>query len=241
MNTNYGGAGVYIFNQFQTKIFKIAVLLQMEYEFSLKFKHPFAMLVAGPSSSGKSVFTKELVENNVEPDVQNVFWFYTEWQSGYDDMPANVHMVPGMPSSLDKFLDMYSGPKIMVFDDLMAECVGSNLMADAFTKKRHHRDVSVILILQNLFCQGKVMRTVQLNTQYFVLFANARDKSQFFHFARQVEPTRANQLMDAYTDATSKAFHHFLVDLKPTTPNALRYRSESLSQDKQIVYTVGGV
>ena len=213
----------------------------MEYDFSLKFNHPFTMIVAGPSGSGKSVFTKELIQRNVEPDVPNVFWFYTEWQSGYDDMAPNVHMVPGMPSSLEKFLDMYNGPKIMVFDDLMSECVGSNLMTDAFTKKRHHRDVSVILILQNLFCQGKAMRTIQLNTQYFVLFGNARDKSQFYHFARQVEPTRSRQLMEAYEDATRESYQHLLVDLKPQTPNPLRYRSDSLSEKKQIVYAVGGV
>ena len=85
------------------------------------------------------------------------------------------------------------------------------------------------------------MRTIQLNTEHFVLFANARDKSQFLHFARQVEPTRTSQFMEAYTDATSRPFHHFLVDLKPSTPNHLRYRSDSLSQDKQIVYAIGGV
>ena len=27
----------------------------------------------------------------------------------------------------------------------------------------------------------------------------------------------------------------------PNTPNPLRYRSDSLSQDKQIVYAIGGV
>ena len=213
----------------------------MEYNFSTAFKHSFSMIVAGPSSSGKSVFTKQLIEGHIEPEVKHIFWFYTEWQSGYGDMAANVHMIPGMPSSLDKYLDDYEGAKVMIFDDLMSESSGSSMIADAFTKKRHHRDVSVILILQNLFCQGKVMRTVQLNTEYFVLFHNARDKSQFLHFARQVEPTRTSQLMEAYVDATSKPYHHFLVDLKPLTPNALRYRSDSLSREKQIVYAVGGV
>ena len=156
-------------------------------------------------------------------------------------MPSHVHMISGMPSNLDKYLDMYEGPKCMIFDDLMSECVDNKMISEAFTKKRHHRNVSVIVILRNLFCQGKAMRTIQLNTEYFVLFTNARDKSQFFHFARQVEPTRTSQLMETYTDATSKPFYHFLVDLKPSTSNPLRYRSHSLSQDKQIVYAIGGV
>ena len=213
----------------------------MEFEFNFAFKHPFSMVVAGPSSSGKSVFTKRLVKDRIHPDAKVVYWFYTEWQTGYGDMPEHVRMIPGMPTSLDRYLDSEEGRKVFVFDDLMSECMDNKMVSEAFTKKRHQRDVSVILILQNLFCQGRVMRTIQLNTEYFILFANARDKSQFHHFARQVEPTRTKQLMDAYADETSKPYAHFLVDLKTETPNALRYRGESLSTDKQTIYTVAGV
>ena len=65
-----------------------------------------------------------------------------------------VIMVPGMPESLDKYLDADSSVKAMMFDNLMSACVNNNIIADAFTKKRHHRNVSVILLVQNLFCQG---------------------------------------------------------------------------------------
>ena len=42
--------------------------------------------------------------------------------------------------------------------------------------------------------------------------------------------------MEAYIDATSKPFSYMLVDLKPLTSNPLRYRSNSLSNNEQIVY-----
>jgi len=213
----------------------------MEYKFDTHFLHPFTMLLAGSSGTGKTYFTRQLIVDRVKPTLKKIFWFYSEWQDGYGDMPTNVQMIPGMPSSLDKYLDSENGPKAFVFDDLMTECVDNNMIAEAFTKKRHHRNVSVILLVQNLFCQGKVMRTVHLNTEYVVLFGNARDKSQFQHFARQIEPTNTKQLMDAYVDATSKPYSHLLVDLKPFTPNPLRYRSNSLSKDQQIVYSIGGV
>ena len=217
-------------------------MLQVECNFETRFLHPFTMLLAGSSGSGKTYFTKQLIVDRVKPSLEALFWFYSEWQEGYGDMPSNVNMIPGMPKSLDKYLDADpGGPKAFMFDDLMTECVDNIMIAEAFTKKRHHRDVSVILLVQNLFCQGKAMRTVHLNTEYVVLFGNVRDKSQFQHFARQIEPTNSKRLMDAHVDATNTTYSHLLVDLKPLTPNQLRYRSDSLSNDAQIVYSIGGV
>ena len=66
----------------------------------------------------------------------------------------------------------------MVFDDMMMQCASSELIAQAFTQKRHHQNLSVILILQNVYYQGKVVRNVHLNTEYVVLFPNPRDKSR---------------------------------------------------------------
>ena len=78
------------------------------------------------------------------------------------------------------------------------QCANSELIAQALTQKRHHQNLSVILILQSLYCQGKVMRNVDLNTEYVLLFHNPRDKSQFGHLARQLEPKHPKALVDAY-------------------------------------------
>ena len=211
----------------------------MEFNFNTKFLHPFTMLVVGPSGCGKTYFTKEMIKYRTEPEMSRVYWFYAEWQHTYNDMPGYVRMIPGMIESLDEFLDKTNEPKTLVFDDMMNECLNNKLIAELFTKKRHHCNVSIILLLQNLFVQGSVMRTVHLNTEYVVLFANQRDKSQFHHFARQVEPNRSKRLVNAYMDATSTPYSHFLVDLKTHTPDALRYRSNTLSPDEQQVYSLG--
>ena len=211
----------------------------MEVQFDTRFKHPFSMIVAGSSGSGKTVFTKQVLRS-ADVEFEKMFWFYSEWQEGYRDC-ADVTFVSGMPSSLDSYLESTAGPKLVVFDDMMTQCANSEMIAQAFTQKRHHQNVSVVLILQNLYCQGKVMRNVHLNTEYVVLFRNPRDKSQFGHFARQLEPKRSKDLMDAYADATSRPYSHLLVDLKPHTPDVLRYRSDSLRPDRQVVYVVGTV
>ena len=120
----------------------------------------------------------------------------------------------------------------------MTNCAKSDLVAQAFTHKRQHQTDSVILILQNLYCQGHVMRNIHLNTEYVVLFRNPRAKSQFSHVARQLEPKKFRQLVDAYVDATLEPYSHFVVDLKPHTLDSLRHRSNSLCLDKQIVCIV---
>ena len=37
----------------------------MEVEFDTRFKHPWSMIVSGPSSSGKTVFTKQVLKNQI--------------------------------------------------------------------------------------------------------------------------------------------------------------------------------
>ena len=130
----------------------------MEVEFDTRFKHPWSMIVSGPSGSGKTVFTKQVL-NKSDKQFERIYWLYSEWQGGYKDCPG-ISFVSGMPSSLDAYLEL-NGPKAMVFDDMMMQCANSELIAQAFTQERHHQNLSVILILQNLYCQGKVMRNVR--------------------------------------------------------------------------------
>jgi hypothetical protein len=46
------------------------------------------------------------------------------------------------------------GPKLIFLDDLLNEAY-SREVCDLFMKDGHHRNLSVILITQNLFHQGK--------------------------------------------------------------------------------------
>ena len=135
-----------------------------------------------------------------------------------------------MLSLLDVYLE-FSGHKAIVFDDMMMQCASSELIALAFTQKRHHQNLSIILILKNVYCQRKVMRNVHLNTEYVVLFRNPRDQGQNGHLARQLEPKHSKALVDAYMDATSRPYSNILVALIPHTPYALRYRSNYLQID----------
>ena len=67
-----------------------------------------------------------------------------------------------------------------------------DVILDLFTKGSHHKNISVIFIMQNIFHKGKSQRDIRLNTKYIVLYKNPRDRAQIQHLARQVHPEDPN-------------------------------------------------
>ncbi|KAK6189087.1 hypothetical protein SNE40_002192 [Patella caerulea] len=195
------------------------------------FKHPFTMLVSGPTGVGKTVFVQKFLQAplfDVPP--QRIVWAYGEWQESYDRFPYTY--VKGL-TDIDDVMSQVKGPQVLVVDDLMGE--DTEILQKWFTKKSHHHDTSVIYIVQNLF--DKQQRTISLNAHYLVLFKNPRDASQIGVLARQMYPSRSKYMQEAYEDATSTPRSYLLVDLKPDTPEALRLRSNILPQEEPpIVY-----
>jgi len=126
----------------------------------LKFKHPFTCIVSGPSVSGKSSFTLRLVQHLdslcTEPNFSGwIIWCYSEKSAVPRQKLAilhkNVSFHEGVPQN---FGDGHGRPCLIVLDDLLNE-VYSTDVCDLFTKGSHHRNISVILINQNLFHQPR--------------------------------------------------------------------------------------
>ena len=112
---------------------------------------------------------------------------------------------------------------LLIPDDLLNE-VYSKDVCDLFTKG-NHRNISVILITQNLFHQGRFCRDISLNVKYSVALKNVRDKSQFQYLARQVHPEDSGSLFKAYLDATERPHGYLILDFAQDTDDLLRYRT----------------
>jgi len=109
-------------------------------------------------------------------------------------------------------------------------------MADLFTRGSHHRNVSVVFLVQNLFHKNKYIRMISLNAHYMVLFKNPRDASQFASLARQMYPNRWAFVVEAYKDATRRPFSYLFVDLRPEQDEDLRLRTNTFPGDTQYIY-----
>jgi hypothetical protein len=102
-----------------------------------------------------------------------------------------------------------------------------------FTRGSNHRNISVILITQNLFHQGRNCRDISLNAKYLVLFKNLRDKRQFSYLANQVLPEDSIGLFKAYFDATKRPHGCLLLDLTQDSEDRYRFRTNVFQHEHQ--------
>lgn len=198
-----------------------------------RWKHPFTAIVAGPTSSGKTVFVFKLIVNVNEmivPQPEKILYCYSEYQPIFNQYPQ-VTFHEGLP---DK--DGFDGQHrtLLIIDDLMSE--SNDSVANIFTKYSHHRNISVLFITQNLFFNSKYSRTMSLNSHYIIMFKNPRDTMQIATLARQMYPGKSKFLVEAFKDATSKPFGYLLLDLKPDTEEKYRVRTNVFPDEVQYVY-----
>ena len=198
----------------------------------VRWPHPFTCVVAGPTGCGKTEFVKQFirhVEDMVTPVPTKIIWSYGEWQPAYQPLLDKVDFVQGLPE-----LPLYNQePLLVVIDDQMHGV--DQRISSLYTKGSHHRNLSVIYIVQNLFDQHKEHRTISLNAHYLVIFKNPRDGSQIVHLAKQMYPGKTHYVRQAFALATRKPHGYLVVDLKQTTPEGMRLRSHIFPSDQQEV------
>ena len=112
-----------------------------EHRPAFRFNTPSSMMVVGPSSCGKTVFTTKLLVDNpelFETPPKSIYYCYGSWQDGFKRMkPHGIKFHEGIPDS--ELLPVWF-PKggLLVLDDLMEE--GGN------DKHSQHQNVTVFYL-----------------------------------------------------------------------------------------------
>lgn len=199
----------------------------------VRLVHPFTMIVAGPTQSGKTWFVKKLIENRqllVNKPPERIIYCYAIYQDSYPNM-SGVEFHQG----LDVLKEIDGKTRtLIILDDLMAET--DSRVTKLFTKGSHHYDASVIYIVQNIFNQAKEHRTISLNSHYLLLFKNPREKSQITNLAKQIYPHNTKFLLEAYNEATKAPHTYILLDLTQQCPEPIRVRTGIFPGDLLQVY-----
>ena len=201
----------------------------------LKLKHPFTAVVAGPTGSGKTVIVRHILESwksviDIKIDKLNVLWYHGEPQEIHKSKLKNVNITYVFDKPHEKDIETYK-PNIIVVDDLMDEVKNDETLAKIFTRGSHHKNISIIFIIQNLFHKGAQMRTISLNSQYFILTKNRRDLQQIENFGRQCFPGKSKGFLKVYLDATDKPYGYLLFDSHVSTQENHRLRTRITPQD----------
>lgn len=118
--------------------------------------------------------------------------------------------------------------RIWIIDDLMDDAGNSSQIADLFTKFSHHLNYSVVLLSQNLFNKGRYYRTISLQVQYLFLLKSVRDTSIISTLGRQMGNTKF--LTACYEEATSNPYGYLFLDLKPSTDDKFRVRTNIFNE-----------
>ena len=206
--------------------------------YEVYLKHPFTMVISGPTGCGKTRFIKKLLENAkdvIKPAPEIVTYMYGEYQELFNEI-TGVNFVLG----LDSVENIQAGPPhLIIIDDLMSEASNNEVISNLFTRGSHQRNFSVILLVQNFFAKGSQVCNITLNSHYVVLFKNPRDKTIASNIARQMYPNNIKGFQRAYEDATKMPYTYFFIDLKPNTPEEIRLMSNVFGESQYItVYKI---
>ena len=175
---------------------------------------PFRLIIAGGSGSGKTEFVKKIVNKRfyTEP-IENVIYCYPDYLTDIPtefEVPVQYHA--GLPDT--SFLAAVPDGSLIILDDLMLECAKCEAVSKLFSVIARKRRISVILIVQNIYQQGRFFRSIRLNCTGVVLFKFRAAYDSNLRILRDFGLTKhitRNQL----DVALSKKHSYIFIDIHP--------------------------
>lgn len=206
----------------------------------LELQTPAGIIVCGPTMSGKTHYVFNMIKNQSKifsHSFSRTVYCYGEWQTLFESV-SNVEFIHGLQPVFqnEDFFDAKDST-LLIIDDLAVAACNDPHTSKLFTQGIHHRNLTIVFILQNLYKQGKSMRDITLNAQYLILFRNVRDVNQIKLLSRQMG---LPHLSDAYNKVTAEHYQPLLVDMRPNTKDYLRIRSHILPNESPRLYVKQG-
>lgn len=208
-----------------------------DHPIKFQFHMPSSILIVGPSSCGKTYFTKRLLLENLklfQRRPKAVVYCTSIYQECFEELgEGGIQFHKGIPNEedLDKWFP--KGQGILILDDLMTESSGDKRVLDLFTRNSHHRDITVLYLCQDMFPVGKYAKTISRNAHYVVAFKNPRDQLGVRNVLLQAFPGTWQLALQVFQQATKEPYQYLLLDLHPASNDDQRLVTHILKDEGQ--------
>ena len=174
---------------------------------NFKFSLPMRAIFSGSSQSGKTYMIGQMLKN--QTDIFNSRFDFVKYYypTFLDEAPVDYHDFIDTPISYTAGFptksEVLSYPKntLMIIDDQSDTAVKSDLISQIFKVISGKKNLSIILVTQNYFMQGRHSREIRNSCNYVGLFRNCCDDRLNSRVAT------AFGLKDAYAAAEKDLFH----------------------------------
>ena len=220
--------------------------------YDARLKHPFTMIVNGPSGVGKTTFVQKLLldKDLIDTTFDKIYVFigtpvaqnkiFSDLQQS---MPSVVDVVylkelyPSLKKSdfTENMTDVLNDNNskgwntCVIFDDLMAEMSETSLMGDLFSRLSTHTNTSVINLTQNLFHRGAGSNNVTVfrNAKLLTVFKSKSDKTVFRNLAmKQATPKYPVSNLVRFFEDVTNTYRYVMCNFQFDCPEELTYRTD---------------
>lgn len=196
------------------------------------------MILSGSTQSGKSTLTSKIIERRLEiisPPIDDVLYLYTEYQPKlFGELKQRVPSIQfhqGLPEDVGDELNRH---RLVICDDLMTEISKSSEAINLFIRGSHHRNISIIFLVQNFFFKN--LRTLTMNSKYIVLMKNVRENGFASILGRQMNLGKCNKTLEfAWKDCMKKRYGYLVIDYDQKQNDKYRFRN-SIFPEEMTVY-----
>ncbi len=186
-------------------------------EIESKFEFPFRLIISGSSQSGKTSFAKKLLENNLfDGDIKKILYCYPEYLSEtpvdwHEELSIPVTYQIGLPS-LDDLCELEPDSAV-VLDDLYEECIISKQIDYLFRVLSGKKRLSVMIMTQRFFAQGRFAMNIRNCCNYTVMMRNV-DERLNSRVANLFKASSAiNKIIE--TEFSKEGYPYIFVDSSP--------------------------
>ena len=210
------------------------------------FYKPMRAIFSGSSQSGKTYLIGKILENQMQlfgSEFEQIKYFYPEYLDEcpvqwHNSMKTPISYEPGFPRKSD-IMEMPEG-SLIIIDDNMKKVVDSELMRQFFNVISGKRNLSIIVVTQNYFTQGKFSRDIRNSSNIVCLFRNCADATLNIRVSRAFKLEKAYQAAEAETFSNSVYPYIFIDQSQRSQLSSYRVYSDILSKIR-VAYSANGM